>query len=65
MFLAALGRERVAILHKGNLELPLDINGLMYIPFQNSVQECKNKLAASLQKAGFFIDINALSAERG
>lgn len=63
MFLTALGRERVAILHKGNLELPSDINGLIYIAFQNSVQEAKNKLAASLQKAGFFIDINSLSAE--
>lgn len=63
MFLTALGRERVAILHKGNLELPSDINGLIYIPFQTSVQEVKNKLAASLQKAGFYIDINSLSAE--
>jgi predicted nucleotide-binding protein len=63
MFLTALGRERVAILHKGDLELPSDINGLIYIAFQKSVQEAKNKLAASLQKAGFFIDINSLSAE--
>lgn len=62
MFLAKLGRENVAILHKGELELPSDINGLIYIPFQNSVQEAKNKLAASLQKAGFYIDIEALSA---
>src|SRR5690606_32478565 len=30
MFLAKLGRERVAILHKGNLELPSDIHGLIY-----------------------------------
>ncbi|MEW8053506.1 MAG: TIR domain-containing protein [Candidatus Thiodiazotropha sp.] len=63
MFLSKLGRERVAILHKGNLELPSDINGLIYVPFDNSVQEAKNKLAASLQKAGFYIDIEHLSAE--
>ena len=63
MFLAKLGRERVAILHKGNLELPSDIHGLIYIPFHKSVQEAKNKLAASLQKAGFYIDIEHLSAE--
>ena len=63
MFLAKLGREKVAILHKGNLELPSDINGLIYIPFKESVQETKNKLAASLQKAGFYIDIENLSAE--
>ncbi|MBX9894291.1 MAG: nucleotide-binding protein [Nitrosomonas sp.] len=63
MFLSKLGRERVAILHKGNLELPSDIHGLIYIPFKISVQEAKNKLAASLQKAGFYIDIEHLSAE--
>ncbi len=63
MFLSKLGRERVAILHKGNLELPSDINGLIYIPFQKTVQEAKNKLAAGLQKAGFYIDIEHLSAE--
>lgn len=63
MFLSSLGRERVAILHKGNLELPSDIHGLIYIPFSKSVQEAKNRLAAGLQKAGFFIDIEHLSAE--
>jgi predicted nucleotide-binding protein len=63
MFLSKLGREKVAILYKGNLEVPSDIHGLIYIPFQNSVQEAKNKLAASLQKAGFYIDIEHLSAE--
>jgi len=63
MFLSKLGRERVAILHKGNLELPSDINGLIYIQFNNSIQEAKNKLAASLQKAGFYIDIEHLQAE--
>ena len=63
MFLSKLGRERVAILHKGNLELPSDINGLIYISFNNSIQEAKNNLAASLQKAGFYIDIEHLQAE--
>ena len=63
MFLSKLGREKVAILHKGNLELPSDIHGLIYIPFEKSIQEGKNKLAASLQKAGFYIDIEHLQAE--
>lgn len=63
MFLMKLGRERVAILYKGTLEKPSDIDGLIYIPYTNAVSEAKNKLAAALQKAGFFIDIEALSAE--
>jgi predicted nucleotide-binding protein len=63
MFLIKLGRERVAILHKGDLELPSDIGGLIYISFKDDVNEAKNKLAAALQKAGFYISVEALSAE--
>jgi predicted nucleotide-binding protein len=60
MFLAKLGRKRVAILHKGNLELPSDIHGLLYIPFNDRVDEVKEKVAAELQEAGFKINIKDL-----
>jgi len=60
MFLAALGRKRVAILHKGDIELPSDINGLLYIPFTKRVDEVKERLAADLQEAGFTINIKDL-----
>lgn len=63
MFLAKLGRQRVAILHKGDVELPSDIHGLIYIPFKTKVSEAKNKLASALQQAGFFISVDVLSAE--
>ena len=62
MFLSTLGRKRVAILHKGEVELPSDIHGLVYIPFQNHVSEVKQKLAAELQEAGFHINIKDLLA---
>lgn len=39
MVLARLGRERVAIIHKGSVELPSDIAGLIYIPFQERIEE--------------------------
>jgi predicted nucleotide-binding protein len=60
MFLSKLGRKRVAILHKGDLELPSDINGLLYIPFKDRVDEVKERLAAELQEAGFKINIKDL-----
>jgi len=60
MFLAKLGRSRVAILHKGNIELPSDIQGLIYIAFKSRVDEIKEKLAAELQDAGFNINIKDL-----
>jgi predicted nucleotide-binding protein len=62
MFLATIGRKRVAILHKGNVELPSDIHGLVYIPFQKHVSEAKQTLAAELQEAGFQINIKDLVA---
>jgi len=60
MFLTKLGRKRVAILHKGNLELPSDIHGLLYIPFDDRVDEVKERVAAELQEAGFKINIKDL-----
>jgi len=62
MFLSTLGRKRVAILHKGEVELPSDIHGLLYIPFTKHVSETKQRLAAELQEAGFHINIKDLLA---
>jgi predicted nucleotide-binding protein len=60
MFLVRLGRKRVAILHKGSLELPSDISGLIYIRFNRRVDEVKERLGAELQEAGFPINIKDL-----
>lgn len=61
MVLSRLGRSRVAILVKGEeIEKPSDINGLIYIPFNQSVKEAVNDLAATLQEAGFSIDVRDL-----
>ena len=58
MVLARLGRSRVAILVKGSeLEKPSDMQGLIYIPFSDRVDEAKNLLAANLQNAGFDIQV--------
>ena len=60
MVLARLGRQRVAILVKGtkdkHIERPTDIEGIIYIPFTEHINE-KNKLAIRLQEAGFIINI--------
>jgi len=65
MVLARLGRRRVAILVKGrNIEHPSDIEGLIYIQFSNHVDQAKNELAASLQEAGFNIQVADLLSGR-
>jgi predicted nucleotide-binding protein len=60
MFLSKLGRKRVAILHKGDIELPSDIHGLLYIQFKERIDEVKERVGAELQEAGFNINIKDL-----
>ena len=61
MLLAAIGRPNVAILQKGVLEIPSDINGIIYIPFNNHVKEAVPKLVERLNQAGFNLDTAAIA----
>lgn len=58
MFLSKLGRERVAILLKEaeNFEKHSDVQGLIYIPFQNKVDEVSISLIRELSRQGITID---------
>ena len=62
MFLAKLGREKVAILLKedANFEKPSDIQGLIYIPFQNKVDEVAISLIRELSRQGYSIDASRI-----
>ena len=62
MFLAKLGRERVAILLKeaSDFERPSDIQGLIYIPFQNRVDEVLLNLIRELTRQGYNIDTSRI-----
>ena len=62
MFLAKLGRERVAILLKEapDFERPSDIQGLIYIPFQNRVDEVSLNLIRELTRQGYTIDTSRI-----
>ena len=51
-FMAHLGRERVAILHQGKLEIPSDILGVVTIPFEHSVNEAAPVITARVRDAG-------------
>ena len=58
MFLAKLGREKVAILLKEDKEFekPSDIHGLIYIPFDKKVDEVALNLIRELSNQGYNID---------
>jgi len=54
-FMGLLGRDRVCCLYKGDVELPSDMHGIVYIPFKDSVKEVRNKIIKELKAAGFEI----------
>lgn len=51
-FMAKLGRERVLILHQGQLEIPSDILGVVYAPFSGSVTEAGETIRERLKGVG-------------
>ena len=61
MLLSSLTRARVAILQKGFVERPSDLDGVLYIPFNDHGRETVPKLAQRLQEAGILLDANAIA----
>ncbi|WP_295584431.1 TIR domain-containing protein [uncultured Lamprocystis sp.] len=55
MVLASLGRERMVLLKKGALEIPTDVNGVIYLEFNDHVKEVAVKLATRMKGAGIKI----------
>ena len=62
MLLSRIGREKVAILlsQAEPMEKPSDIDGLIYIPFKDNVEETKLSLAKEMQNNGYSLDIAKL-----
>ena len=52
-FMARLGRDRVILLCQGKLEIPSDLQGILYLPFRDSVTEASPQLSHRLRDAGF------------
>jgi predicted nucleotide-binding protein len=50
-FVGLLGRDRVCCLYKGDVELPSDMDGIVYVPFRKSVSEAKPKIVKELKAA--------------
>jgi len=54
-FVGLLNRDRVCCLYRGNVELPSDMQGIVYIPFKNSVNEVKEMISKELAEAGYSV----------
>lgn len=62
MLLATKGRSKVAILlsQVEDMEAPSDINGLIYIPFKENVEDAALSLAKEMNRNGYAIEISKL-----
>jgi len=62
ILLAKLGREKVAILlsQAEDMEQPSDIQGLIYIPFKDNVEETGKSLSKEVIKWGYTVDVAVL-----
>jgi predicted nucleotide-binding protein len=58
-FIGSLGRNRVCALHRGDVELPSDFTGVVYVPM-DTAGAWRFGLARELRAAGFNIDMNRL-----
>jgi predicted nucleotide-binding protein len=56
-FIGALGRSRVAVLYEDSVELPSDMNGILY-SILDSQGAWKLDLGRELRAAGFAVDLN-------
>lgn len=52
-FIGLLGRDRVCCLYKGDMELPSDMQGIIYIKFRDSVNEVRRRIIKELKAAGY------------
>jgi len=57
LFVGKLGRKRVCCLYTGNIEIPSDLNGLVYLPFKYSINEIQLDIIKELKAAGYKIEI--------
>lgn len=56
-FVGKIGRDRVCCLHKGDLELPSDVHGVVYKKFNESIEECYEDIINELKAADYEINL--------
>jgi predicted nucleotide-binding protein len=57
-FVGRLGRNRTCCLHRGKMTMPSDLNGLIYKPFDRSVEEIGWSIQKELKAAGYRLTLS-------
>lgn len=53
-FIGKLNRDHVCCLYKGDVQLPSDMHGIVYVRFENSVTEAKSDIIKELKAVGLY-----------
>lgn len=61
MLIGALGRPNVVVIKTGDIELPSDLSGILYLEFRADVREAVPRLCQRLSESGFHIDAEAVA----
>ena len=61
MMLSSLTRERMAIVVKGHVDIPSDLQGIIRFGYNEKIKEIVPKLCQRLREAGFELDANAIA----
>lgn len=56
-FLGSLGRQRICVLYKGDVEIPTDYNGVLYVPMDDN-GAWRLSIAREMKNAGVAVDLN-------
>jgi predicted nucleotide-binding protein len=62
MLLSSLTRARMAIVVKGHLEMPSDLQGVIHLGYNEHVKEIIPKLCQRLKEAGFNLETSQIAA---
>lgn len=62
MLLSSLTRGRMALIAKGHLELPSDLQGIIQLRYNDHIREIVPKLCQRLKEGGFEIDASDISS---
>ncbi len=54
-FIGKLSRDHVCCLHKGDVKLPSDMHGIVYVPFRNSVKERRRDIIKELKAVNLYL----------
>jgi predicted nucleotide-binding protein len=61
MILSSLTRQRMALVVKGKVELPSDLQGVIRIEYKDHIREVVPRIVERLREAGFDIDADAMA----